>query len=49
MVGFGEVELREVFIEDDNRVADEKVGEVGGEEVVHAAFYEAFLEIFVDD
>lgn len=49
MVGFGEVEGLEVFGEDDDGVADEEVGEVGGEEVVHAAFDEAILEVFVDD
>lgn len=39
MVGAGEVEVGQVFVEDDNGVADEEVGKVCREEVVHAARY----------
>lgn len=49
MVGFGEVEGLEIFSEDDDRVADEEVGEVCGKEVIHAAIYEALFDGFVDD
>lgn len=49
MVGFGEIKLLEVFVEDDDGVADEEVGEVRGEEIIHAAFYQALLEILIDN
>jgi len=37
VVGGGEIEGAEVFGEDDDGVADEEMGEVGGQEGVHAA------------
>ena len=49
VVGSGEIELLEVFGEDDEGVAYEEVGEVGGEEGVHAAFDEAGMQGRVDD
>lgn len=49
VVRLGEVELLQVFVEDDDGVADEEVGKVGGEAVVHAAVEELLLDVLVDD
>ena len=49
VVGFAEVEFFEVFCENDNRVADEEMGEMRGEEVVHAAMFKALVEVRVDN
>lgn len=49
VVGAGEVEGLQVFGEDDDGVADEEVGEVGGEEGVHSAGFETALGGGVDD
>lgn len=47
MVGFREVEVFEVFGEDYDGIADEEMGKVRGEEVVHAAFDEALFDVLV--
>ena len=49
VVSFGEVQLFEIFGEDDDRVADEKMGEVGSEEGVHAAVHELLLDVRIGD
>lgn len=49
VVRLGHVELLEVFAKDDDGVADEEVGEMGGEAVVHAAVEELLLDEGVDD
>ncbi len=43
------VEGFEIFGEDDKRVADEEMGEMGGEKVVHAAVQKLLFELLVDD
>jgi len=48
MVCFREIKGMEIFREDDNRVADEEVGEVGGEEGIHAAVHEVLFYIWID-
>ena len=40
-----EVELLEIFLEDDDRVADEEMSEVGGEWLIHATLKEPLLEL----
>lgn len=49
MVSFGKVELFEVFGENDNGVADEKVGEMSSKKGVHAAVHELLLDIRIED
>lgn len=49
MVGFGEIKFLEVFVKDDDGIADEEVGEVVREQVIHAACNETLLEVFIDD
>ncbi|KAF4508257.1 hypothetical protein G6O67_004663 [Ophiocordyceps sinensis] len=49
VVRLGKVKLPEVLGEDDNGVADEQVGKVRGEAVVHAAVEQLGLDIGVDD
>ena len=49
MVSFGEVQLFEIFGEDDDRVADEEMGEVGSEKGVHAAVHELLLDVRIGD
>lgn len=49
MVCFGEVQLLQVFSEDDDRVTDEQVCEVRGEHRVHTAVHELLLDVGVED
>jgi len=49
VVGFGEVQLFEIFGEDDDGVADEEMGEVRCQEGVHTAVHELLLDVWVDD
>ena len=44
-----EIKLFEVFAEDDDRVTNEKVGEVCSEEVIHTAVEETLFEGVVND
>lgn len=49
MVGFGEVELLEVFGEDHNGIADEEMSEMRGEHGVHAAVHELLFDVWISD
>ena len=49
MVGLVEVELLEILLENNNRVANEEMGEVGGEAIIHTAVHELVFDVFIDD
>lgn len=49
MICFVQVKLFEVLVEHNDRIADEEMGKVGGEKIVHTASKKALFEVFVDN
>jgi len=49
VVDFVQIERYEVLVENYDRIADEKVGKVRREEIVHTTFNQTCFEFFVDD
>ena len=49
VVGLVQVELFEVFGEDDDRISNEEVGEVSSQQCIHSAVHELLLQVFVYD
>ena len=49
MIRLVEIEVLQALLEDDERIANEKMGEMRGEEVVHATIHQPSFEVFVHD
>lgn len=49
MIGLIEVQLFEIFSEDNDRVTDEEMSEVCCEEGVHATVHELLFDVWIED
>ena len=49
MVGFGKVKFFKIFVEDYDGVSDEKVGEMSGEEGIHATIHQLLFNLGIND